>query len=166
MFDRRRIFAIWSWHRLPRGVPEQVSPRLFQIQMNRNAIRALLLALATVISLFVIYLGYQALTTPEAPQLPRLTVQGIGLVAIGGVCLLGVVVSALIPQLLQRSPWLRRVLVCVALALPTVDLYAFLPGDGVARALSGQVAVSLAAASLVALAIATGWLDYFRGGKN
>ena len=129
----------------------------------RSALRMALLLAAILISAFVMYLGVGALTMGKASHVPRLTVQGIALLSIGGVSVLGTALSALAPKRLVQSARLRRGVVCVALALPVIDIYALLPDGGFTRALLSQVLVSAVVALVVTLAIATAWLEYFQG---
>ena len=81
---------------------------------------------------------------------------------IRGGCLLGVLLSALVPQWLMEIIWLRKRFICVAFAIPIINFYALLPDGGMTQALSGHTLVSTVSGSLIALAIATAWLDYFR----
>ena len=133
--------------------------------MNHGAtgiLRMFLLLVGAVIAALVVYLGSQALVASQTSELQRLKTQGIALILIGAGCLLGIGLSAVVPQRLASQTRLRTGLIVIALAIPIVDIYALLPNGGINRTLIGHVVVSALAGLLVALAIATAWLRIFR----
>lgn len=118
------------------------------------------------LSVLIIYLGHEAMLISKVLQLPRLMVQSLGLYAIGGICFLGIVASAFIPRVLEKSLWLRRGLICVAFALPAVDFFALWNDGDIASAIGGHALISIITSSLISLAIATAWIDCFRNPKK
>lgn len=158
------IRGVGLWSKLYGQVPWiQLMPvyAVLVREIMSSILRIVLLLLGASLSALVVYIGLVPILLGSA-TMPTLITQGVALICIGGVAGCGIAVSALAPQRLRESVILQRLFVCAALALPALDFVMFFPEAGWARYLAGHLIVSTAVAGIIALAIATAWLAYFR----
>jgi anaerobic C4-dicarboxylate transporter len=133
--------------------------------MHRN-LRYLFILCGVLISVFIIRQGMHAINISLDEQLPKLAIQGGVSFCLGTVSIIGLLISAFAPVILQHSWLLQRVTICAALSLPAIDLIAFLPYGGEIHATAGQVFLSGILACIVALGIASAWMSYFNARKT
>jgi hypothetical protein len=153
----------WLHGQVPQA--DSTSLSLREIDMTTSwlaALRILLLLLGGATSLLVLFIGFHTYSGSQSPLSPRLALQGVALVIVGGVCMIGVVISAMARHSLVKSASLRNFFTCAAFTLPAVDLVALMPEAGATAALFGHVLLSLIAGIVIALSIATAWLNSFQ----
>jgi FtsH-binding integral membrane protein len=120
---------------------------------KRPVLRVVLLAIAALLSVGITVIG--------ALSMVSLNLQSVLLILIGASCCAGIALSTFARAWLQENAWLGRCLVCVAFALPALDIYALAPDPSAHRAMVGQAVISLLVGSIIALAISTAWIGQF-----
>ena len=132
-----------------------------QYQQERNmtykrpVLRVVLLTIAALLSVGIMVIGAQTIS------MVALNLQSVLLLLIGASCCAGIALSAFARTWLQENAWLGRCTVCVAFALPALDIYALAPDPSAHRAMAGQAVISLLVGSIIALAISTAWIRQF-----